>query len=279
MILGGLPAGAVLVRKGHAGKDYERALRKPPRKCRNESCEKYLVGDQRFPYCGRSCASRHAWKARIKPKKKKQMHVQMALPLLDRQRNFENWSKWRGFAAIAKRACGFCQRQYLPKSRQQRIFCGDKCAEKSARKSRPSWTHRKRARRHGAEYEAFNPKKIIESFGAQCFLCRRSAAKFHIDHWVPSVRGGPTIEFNLVCLCETCNIIKGHIVIAAPKELVMRLATPDRKRLQDAIKKAWPWTFSDAGQKEMARWQRRAAKFSNVYEGGHNPWIKAQKAA
>lgn len=49
---------------------------------------------------------------------------------------------------------------------------------------------------------------IFKRDGNLCQLCKKGG-KLHLDHFVPHVLGGPTVEENLWTLCVPCNGSKG----------------------------------------------------------------------
>lgn len=56
---------------------------------------------------------------------------------------------------------------------------------------------------------------IYKRHDGQCFYCGRQilqGEKFHIDHVIPWVRGGRTVESNGVLSCPKCNLKKGKKV-------------------------------------------------------------------
>jgi hypothetical protein len=54
---------------------------------------------------------------------------------------------------------------------------------------------------------------VVLRAGDRCEYCRLAqagqAAAFHVDHVLPVVAGGPTIEDNLALACVSCSLRKG----------------------------------------------------------------------
>lgn len=68
--------------------------------------------------------------------------------------------------------------------------------------------HNRRSRQEGgmssAELSAW-----MKAQGKKCYWCgTRCAKSFHIDHYVPLVRGGAHVAENLVIACPACNMSK-----------------------------------------------------------------------
>ena len=100
----------------------------------------------------------------------------------------------------------------LPVPGHRRKYCSDDCS----RKNMSGNTHRRRAKRHGVDYEKVDPLAVFERDGWVCGLCgepvdRRlqwphplSASQ---DHIVPISRGGSHTFDNVQCAHLECNLL------------------------------------------------------------------------
>lgn len=52
-------------------------------------------------------------------------------------------------------------------------------------------------------------RQILRANGRQCFYCGCALKKFHVDHFIPLVKGGSNGPENIRLSCESCNCSKG----------------------------------------------------------------------
>jgi hypothetical protein len=69
---------------------------------------------------------------------------------------------------------------------------------------------------------------VMERDGRRCVYCN-ATEDLDVDHVVPTSRGGPTVEGNLVTSCRRCNNLKGDCV---PAEAGLTLRPQTRKALK-----------------------------------------------
>lgn len=71
--------------------------------------------------------------------------------------------------------------------------------------------NRRRAREIGAsgDYSIEDVRALLKQFGRICFYCGCALKKFHVDHFIPLVRGGANGPPNLRLSCPSCNWSKG----------------------------------------------------------------------
>lgn len=81
------------------------------------------------------------------------------------------------------------------------------------RKANPDFTRvenvRKAAKKHGNEWSLTlgEWREIVEEYGGRCAYCL-SAPYEHLDHIIPSSKGGPGTKDNVVPACKLCNLRK-----------------------------------------------------------------------
>lgn len=61
------------------------------------------------------------------------------------------------------------------------------------------------------QVEKFSRRQIFERDQGKCFYCAKELdqKKWHLDHVIPVIKGGPHIELNVVASCVDCNQKKG----------------------------------------------------------------------
>lgn len=76
--------------------------------------------------------------------------------------------------------------------------------------SRAAIANRRRAREMAAagDYTKSDVADILREFGRLCFYCGDPLTKFHVDHFIPLVRGGSNARENLRLSCPSCNYSK-----------------------------------------------------------------------
>src|SRR5436190_5820396 len=86
----------------------------------------------------------------------------------------------------------------------------------SWRSSVNSWRHlegRRLARERRGSSRVRLRRRVEERAGWRCEYChapqRVSGYRFHLEHIIPSVRGGPDALPNRALACATCNLAKG----------------------------------------------------------------------
>lgn len=160
--------------------------------------------------------------------------------------------------AVSFRQCSICTRWFRRRGSSQTL-CGDDCRKADRREKdaayraahrkppRPSFIgtcvcgdtfttkqpdrkwcsrcsndhgrHRKRARKHGVEYEPINPMEIYERDQWVCHICTEPIRKvsgshididgWSLDHVIPMVHGGPHLKWNVAASHWMCNTFKG----------------------------------------------------------------------
>lgn len=103
-------------------------------------------------------------------------------------------------------------------------FCSDECKRTAGKRYRQGIqdSHRKRARKTGAEYQrGITAKKVAERDGMTCQVCKRKVSAYiggkgkynprwwSVGHIIPMSQGGPHTWANVQCECVECNSNKG----------------------------------------------------------------------
>lgn len=118
-------------------------------------------------------------------------------------------------AVREERSCDVCSGLFISRTAAQ-ITCSKRCAKNK----NGSKTHRKRARRHGVEYEPVNVTKVFDRDGWKCQICGTRTPKARrgsingnapeLDHRIPLSKGGGHVYSNVQCACRRCNCAKGN---------------------------------------------------------------------
>jgi 5-methylcytosine-specific restriction endonuclease McrA len=100
----------------------------------------------------------------------------------------------------------------------RRVYCTTECRDAAMRKVRSGSSHRRRAARHGCEYEPISKLQVFERDGWRCYLCGCATPRHlsgttepnapELEHVVPLARGGSHTWGNVRCACRSCNRAK-----------------------------------------------------------------------
>lgn len=96
-------------------------------------------------------------------------------------------------------------------------------------------------------------KRVARQARYRCGYCLSSeqivGLSMEIDHLIPQVLGGPTLEENLWLACSACNAFKGHHISARDPE------TGQQVRLFNPRKQGWDehFVWMDAGSRIVGR--------------------------
>ena len=114
--------------------------------------------------------------------------------------------------------CKRCSIRFEVGKRASKIEYCEECRETTRREYKSGTSnHRKRARRHGVEYQYINHRKVFARDGWRCQGCEReihpetSGLARHgptLDHVVPMSTGGGHTYDNVQLLCRSCNGLK-----------------------------------------------------------------------
>lgn len=221
----------------HCGEEFQ-----PKKKDRNQ-------------FCGREC-SRAYFELHGHPQRRKPQSEQAPMPTCEvcgkpckrrgrktcspecnkeRQRikARENWES-KSERDRSPRPCKECGTVFVPEyGNLRRVFCGDECAEKAARRINRKHkyngnfnaaTRRRLRDMYGeswrAKYEPINKRRVFERDKWRCQLCgcRVKRTKEYdvkqatIDHIVPIALGGEHRYANVQTACMECNSKKGATV-------------------------------------------------------------------
>lgn len=228
----------------------------------------YCEPRNRDVYCGRSCASKHVAAMRAEKAPLPALHSQIRLPLDGKVSNHHAHVR-RKYGALETLTCKGCAVRFTQSHRAQ-LYHDMDCAVRAARRARRmrigSESLVRRARRHGVDVARVNRVALFESDGYCCFYCGRITDQPCADHYIPSVAGGPHIQWNLVTACDSCNMIKGDAVLYLIPAFVCRVGLSDREQMHAAFERAKAWAAADRGSAARSAMGRRAFKFRSRYE-------------
>ena len=120
------------------------------------------------------------------------------------------------------RPCRYCDRDYLPATRQQR-FCSRRCASlhqhatnPRERRSPSRWGEKTPEQRaaYGSSYRKARAQVVAQAIGTPCPGCGvlLTAANCQADHVTPHALGGTSTPTNLRALCAQCNHRRGAVL-------------------------------------------------------------------
>jgi 5-methylcytosine-specific restriction endonuclease McrA len=132
----------------------------------------------------------------------------------------------------ASRCCIECGSSFVPAYGDKRkAYCSRRCSNRAAKRSCPS-DNRKRARRHGVQYEPLSPIKVFVRDGWTCQICgcntpqsKRGTLAYNapeLDHRIPISKGGGHTWANVQCACRRCNGDKSNKTEAGQLPLFVR---------------------------------------------------------
>lgn len=103
--------------------------------------------------------------------------------------------------------CRNCGKGFEGNRHQKRVYCSAECRRGS-----------------GVGVPHKGRYFILERDGFQCFYCGKTSfgdrEELHVDHVIPSCRGGKDRADNLVTSCGTCNMEKNGYPIHNPEKLI-----------------------------------------------------------
>lgn len=116
------------------------------------------------------------------------------------------------------------EREYEDKNREKIRTIRKKWNEQNIDKRKIYSINNNAKRRSLAGGNVYISVKIVrilwDKQNGQCFYCSRDLEKYHVDHYIPLVKGGKHEEENLRLACPTCNH-KKHAKM--PEEFIKEL--------------------------------------------------------
>lgn len=184
-------------------------------------CSKVCSNVGRRVYANKTEA-RRAEKMRAKARRRVKIGLDQPVPCARCQKPFVRKSLGHRFCCPLgspprkPKTCRICGEHFIP-SNGNAIFCGDKCARRSAR-IKFGKRHRQRARYHGVAYEPVNRLTVFERDGWRCQVCGKKTPRKHqgtikpnapeLDHRIPMAMGGAHSYENCQLACRACNLAK-----------------------------------------------------------------------
>lgn len=122
---------------------------------------------------------------------------------------------------IRTRACKGCGESFTAEyGNKKRVFCGELCSKRWARRQCGGGSTEQRARRAGVPCDySIRPLQVCARDGWRCQLCGCSTPRYlrgttnsrapEVDHIVPLSAGGGHTWDNVQCACRKCNSDKG----------------------------------------------------------------------
>ena len=136
--------------------------------------------------------------------------------------------------------CKNCENSYMACGDiANRKFCSADCSKKYTKKEREQRKKIKEELNVTGLKSSFRPATkpkggllILDRDGFQCALCGASSYKdlvrLHVDHIIPWSRGGRDYAYNLITMCERCNLEKSDFLLE--EKNIENLQTEARRR-------------------------------------------------
>lgn len=209
---------------------HQRSTPRPPLP-NDTACRRCGAGFRRnrnrTTFCSRDCAREHY--ASTARDRSEVQGKSKAAAALDRAAAKREAKRAKEVAVLVP--CKGCGAQFRPAIGMGYRYCSQACAQlgyaavriEARRRSNRSRgrlsKHIQRAKRYGAQYESFDPIKVLDRDGWRCMMCGVPTPSEHrgtlrpdapeLDHVIAISLGGAHSMANTQCACRRCNCLKG----------------------------------------------------------------------